>query len=62
MVELKDTTLYRPAPSNVSEDVEFSYQSRPFVSFFANTALGPAGVIKHREGAGSELNPPPHLQ
>ena len=24
MVELKDTTLYRPAPSNVSEDVEFS--------------------------------------
>ena len=24
MVELKDTTLYRPAPSSVSEDVEFS--------------------------------------
>ena len=24
MVELKDTTLYRPAPSNVSEDAEFS--------------------------------------
>ena len=26
MVELKDTTLYRPAPSNVSVDVEFSNQ------------------------------------
>ena len=27
MVELKDTTLYRPAPSSASEDAEFSFKT-----------------------------------